>query len=114
MGAETGAAARVLTALGVDRHRVHRAVAGALERSQVRVGGPLRLTPRAKRVIALAVAEADRLRHRRIGTEHLLLGLLREGDGIAADALQRLGVTRAQVRTQLREEGTSPPSGSGT
>ena len=110
-GSDAGTAARVLTTLGVDRHDVRRAVAGALDGGQVRVRGALRLTRRAKRVIALAVEEADRLRHPQIGPEHLLLGLLRGGDGLAAGALQRRGLTLAQVRVQLHREGP-PPSGS--
>ena len=58
------------------------------------------LTPRAKKVIELAVDEARRLGHHYIGTEHLLLGLVREGEGIAAGVLESLGVNLEKVRTQ--------------
>jgi len=101
-GSDAGTAARILTALGVDRHHVRRAVAGALDRSQVRVSGALRLTPRAKRVIALAVAEADRLRDRHIGPEHLLLGLVAAGEGVVAGVLTRLGVELEPARAAVR------------
>ncbi len=62
--------------------------------------GEIGLTPRAKKVIELAVDEARRLNHHYIGTEHLLLGLVREGDGIAAGVLASLGVNLEKVRTQ--------------
>ena len=110
-GPEAGTAAQVLATLGVDRRQVQHAVEGTLDRGRVRVRGSLRLTPGAKRVIRLAVEEADRLRHTHIGTEHLLLGLLCGGDRLAAGALQRLGVTPAQVRAQL-QAASPPPSGS--
>ena len=58
------------------------------------------MTPRAKKVIELAVDEARRLGHHYIGTEHLLLGLVREGEGIAAGVLESLGVNLEKVRTQ--------------
>src|SRR6266567_6005045 len=60
--------------------------------------GEIGLTPRAKKVIELAVDEAHRLNHHYIGTEHLLLGLVREGEGIAAGVLESLGVNLEKVR----------------
>ena len=64
------------------------------------------LTPRARRVLDASAKEAERLGHRYIGTEHLLLGLLAESDGIAAQVIRRLGVTEA-IRENLREIMTS-------
>ena len=63
--------------------------------------GEVGLTPRAKRVIELAIDEARRLGHNYIGTEHLLLGLVREGEGIAAGVLESLGVNLDKVRHQV-------------
>ena len=63
--------------------------------------GEIGLTPRAKKVIELAVDEARRLNHHYIGTEHLLLGLVREGEGIAAGVLESLGVSLEKVRQQV-------------
>ena len=65
------------------------------------VMGEIGLTPRAKKVIELAVDEARRLNHHYIGTEHLLLGLVREGEGIAAGVLESLGVNLEKVRAQV-------------
>ncbi len=62
--------------------------------------GEIGLTPRAKKVIELAVDEAARLGHHYIGTEHLLLGLVREGEGIAAGVLESLGVNLERVRRE--------------
>ena len=72
------------------------------------------LTPRAKKVIELAVEEARRLNHNYIGTEHLLLGLVREGEGIAAGVLESLGVNLEKVRAQViqvvNQSGTTAPA----
>ena len=65
--------------------------------------GDIGLTPRAKKVIELAVDEARRLNHHYIGTEHLLLGLVREGEGIAAGVLETLGVNLEKVRAQVMQ-----------
>jgi ATP-dependent Clp protease ATP-binding subunit ClpA len=73
-----------------------------------------RFTDRARRVIPLAQEEAQRLNHNYIGTEHLLLGLLREGDGVAAKALASLGISLEAVRAQVEEligQGQSAPTG---
>ena len=67
------------------------------------VTGDIGLTPRAKKVIELAVDEARRLNHHYIGTEHLLLGLVREGEGIAAGVLESLGVNLEKVRAQVMQ-----------
>ena len=95
-----GVAAKVLRNLGVDLDRARSSVESILGRGNRVVTGELGLTPRAKKVIELAVDEARRLNHHYIGTEHLLLGLVREGEGIAAGVLESLGVNLEKVRTQ--------------
>src|SRR5699024_7539858 len=73
-----------------------------------------RFTDRARRVVVLAQEEARMLNHNYIGTEHLLLGLIHEGEGIAARALESLGVTLASVREQVEDiigPGSQAPSG---
>src|SRR5258706_4458408 len=79
------------------------------------VHGDAGLTPRAKKVIELAVDEARRLNHHYIGTEHLLLGLVREGEGIAAGVLESLGVNLERVRAETtRILSQSMPQSAGT
>ena len=95
-----GVAAKVLSNLGIELYRVRNAVEFIIGRGDRIVLGEIGLTPRAKKVIELAVDEARRLNHHYIGTEHLLLGLVREGEGIAAGVLQSLGVNLEKVRTQ--------------
>ena len=95
-----GVAAKVLSNLGVELYQVRNAVEFIIGRGDRIVLGEIGLTPRAKKVIELAVDEARRLNHHYIGTEHLLLGLIREGEGIAAGVLESLGVNLEKVRTQ--------------
>jgi ATP-dependent Clp protease ATP-binding subunit ClpA len=95
-----GIAAHVLLNLGVDRDKVRSAVESIIGRGDRIVVGEIGLTPRAKRMIELAVDEARRMNHSYIGTEHLLLGLVREGNGIAAGVLESLGVTLEKARKQ--------------
>src|SRR5947207_2524523 len=95
-----GVAAKVLANLGVELNKVRSAVEFIIGRGDRIVLGEIGLTPRAKKVIELAVDEARRLNHHYIGTEHLLLGLVREGEGIAAGVLESLGVNLEKVRTQ--------------
>jgi len=95
-----GVAAKVLSNLGVELNKVRSAVEFIIGRGDRLVLGEIGLTPRAKKVIELAVDEARRLNHHYIGTEHLLLGLVREGEGIAAGVLESLGVNLEKVRTQ--------------
>lgn len=98
-----GVAARVLKDLGVDLPKVRSAVEDIVGRGKRATLGRIGLTPRTKRVIELAVDEARRLSHHYIGTEHLLLGLAREGNGIAADVLASLGVSLDQVRRRTQD-----------
>jgi len=95
-----GVAAKVLANLGVELTKVRSAVEFIIGRGERTVRGEIGLTPRAKRVIELAVDEARRLNHNYIGTEHLLLGLLREGEGVAAGVLESLGVSLEKVRAE--------------
>ncbi len=98
-----GVAARVLTNMGVQLPKVRSAVEFIIGRGEGAVIGEIGLTPRAKKVIELAVDEARRLDHNYIGTEHLLLGLVREGEGIAAGVLESLGVNLEKVRQQVMQ-----------
>jgi ATP-dependent Clp protease ATP-binding subunit ClpC len=95
-----GVAAKVLSNLGVELTKVRSTVEFIVGRGDRIVLSEIPLTPRAKNVIELAVDEAHRLNHHYIGTEHLLLGLVREGEGIAVGALESLGVNLERVRTQ--------------
>ncbi|MGA3058508.1 MAG: Clp protease N-terminal domain-containing protein, partial [Candidatus Limnocylindrales bacterium] len=81
---EEGVAAQILVSLGVELPKVRTAVEFIIGRGDRPTRGEVGLTPGAKRVIELAIDEARRLGHRYIGTEHLLLGLVREGEGVAA------------------------------
>ncbi|MCE2463065.1 MAG: ATP-dependent Clp protease ATP-binding subunit [Dehalococcoidia bacterium] len=95
-----GVAARVLANLGVDLGKVRSAVEFIIGRGERPAQGEIGLTPRAKKVVELAVDEARRMNHTYIGTEHLLIGLLREGEGVAAGVLESLSVTLDKVRTE--------------
>lgn len=97
---ESGVAARVLKDLGVEPKALRKGVEEMIGRGERKVLGKISLTPRTKRVIELAVDEARRLGHHYIGTEHLLLGLAREGEGIAVDVLKSLGVNLDRLRTE--------------
>src|ERR671927_795617 len=99
-----GIAAKVLGNLGVELNKVRSAVEFIIGRGDRMVIGEIGLTPRAKKVIELAVEEARRLNHSYIGTEHLLLGLVREGEGIAFGVLESLGVSLERVRTEVIQE----------
>ena len=96
-----GVAARVLENMNVELPKVRTAVEFIIGRGDRPVVGEVGLTPRAKRVIELAIDEARRLGHNYIGTEHLLLGLVREGEGIAAGVLESLGVNLDKVRHEV-------------
>jgi len=95
-----GVAARVLTNLGVNLNKVRAAVEFIIGRGEKTSSGDVGLTPRAKKVIELAVDEARRLGHNYVGTEHLLLGLLREGEGVAGGVLESLGVNLERTRAE--------------
>ncbi len=97
---ENGVAVRVLRELGVEPEQIIRAVERTVGRGERRPFGKPSLAPRTKRVIELAVDEARLMGHHYIGTEHLLLGLVREGEGIAVSILRSLGISLERVRSQ--------------
>ncbi|MDX1935106.1 MAG: Clp protease N-terminal domain-containing protein, partial [Capsulimonadales bacterium] len=106
-------AARILDRLGVSLGRVRSEIERQVVRGDGRPGQDMQLTSRAKRVIDLAFDEARQLNNNYIGTEHLLLGLIREGEGLAGRVLNKLGVdperTRREViRLQEAEPGEIP------
>ncbi|UCF79796.1 MAG: AAA family ATPase, partial [Candidatus Eiseniibacteriota bacterium] len=107
-----GIAASVLSNLKLDLDAIRQAVESMVSASGGTMTiGEIPFTPRAKRVLELSVDEARQLGHNYVGTEHLLLGLIREGEGIAARVLLELGVDRKKVRDEtLRLLGGSGPS----
>lgn len=111
-----GVAARVLSNLGVELIKVRSAVEFIIGRGERSTPGEIGLTPRAKKVIELAVDEARRLNHHYIGTEHLLIGLMREGEGVAAGVLESLGINLDKIRgetSRLLSQSSQSPQGSG-
>lgn len=103
-----GVAAKVLINLGVELSKVRSAVEFIIGKGERTSSGEIGLTPRAKKVIELAVDEAKRLNHQYIGTEHLLIGLLREGEGVASGVLESLGVNLEKGRgetTRILSQG---------
>jgi len=94
MREEGGVAGRVLRELGLDQRRVEELVVRLTDSGTRSLGGALDLSPGTKKVLELAVDEARRMGHHYIGTEHLLLGLVRQQDGVAIDVLRRLGISR--------------------
>jgi ATP-dependent Clp protease ATP-binding subunit ClpC len=117
-----GVAAKALESLGISLEAVRQQVEEIIGRGQQAASGHIPFTPRAKKVLELSLREALQLSHNYIGTEHILLGLIREGDGVAAQVLVRLGADLNRVRQQViqlvggtssGEEG-SEPSGSET
>ena len=98
---ETNMATTILRNMNVDLVKVRDAVESIISGGDRIITGPyIGLTPRGKKVIELAVDEARRLNHHYIGTEHLLLGMVREGEGIAAGVLESLGVRLEKARTE--------------
>jgi ATP-dependent Clp protease ATP-binding subunit ClpC len=115
-----GVAAKALDALGVTFDVVREKVEEAIGANTNPSPGSPPFTPRAKKVLELSLREALQLGHSYIGTEHMLLGLVREGDGVAAQVLSDLGADMARVRTQViqmmsgqagKESGGASPSG---
>jgi ATP-dependent Clp protease ATP-binding subunit ClpC len=107
---EQGVAARVLTKMGVTLERVRRIVEESIGREERPPIAALELAPRTKRVLELAFDEARRLGHNYIGTEHLLLGLIREGQGIAAGILETLGLDLEEVRKETLHQMQAIPA----
>ncbi|NLJ81226.1 MAG: ATP-dependent Clp protease ATP-binding subunit [Firmicutes bacterium] len=104
-------AAKALLSLGVSIDQVRNEVERMVGRGGQPTQGQIGFTPRSKRVLELAFDEARRLGHTYIGTEHLLLGLVREGEGVAAQVLHNLGADLDRVRTQVTGQMGSGASG---
>ncbi|MEN9731016.1 MAG: hypothetical protein RL488_326 [Actinomycetota bacterium] len=98
-----GVAAKALEALGINLDAVREQVQEIIGQGQTPPTGHIPFTPRAKKVLELSLREALQLGHSYIGTEHLLLGLIREGEGVAAQVLTKLGADSNRVRQQVVE-----------
>jgi ATP-dependent Clp protease ATP-binding subunit ClpC len=96
-----GVAAKALESLGVSQEAVRRQVEEIIGQGERAPSGHIPFTPRAKKVLELALREALQLGHNYIGTEHILLGLIREGEGVAAQVLVKLGADLNRVRQQV-------------
>jgi len=101
IGESTGIAAKVLKSMGVNLKDARVEVEKIIGRGSGFVAVEIPFTPRAKRVLELSLEEARQLGHNYIGTEHILLGLLREGEGVAARVLETLGAESSKIRTQV-------------
>ncbi len=111
---QEGVAARALQTLGAELEKARQAVSFIIGRGDAATApSEITLSPRTKKVIELAIDEARKLGHGRVNTEHLLLGLAREGEGIASGILESLGITMAKVRHAVIETlGATPPASS--
>ena len=96
-----GVAAKALESLGINLDSVRQQVQEIIGQGQQAPAGHIPFTPRAKKVLELSLREALQLGHSYIGTEHLLLGLIREGEGVAAQVLTKLGADTNRVRQQV-------------
>jgi len=96
-----GVAAKVLESLGISLEAVRSQVEEIIGQGQAAPVGHIPFTPRAKKMLELSLREARQLGHNYIGTEHILLGLIREGEGVAAQVLQKLGADLNRVRQQV-------------
>jgi ATP-dependent Clp protease ATP-binding subunit ClpA len=103
-----GIAARALEAVGISLEAVREQVAEIIGRGEGQPAGHIPFTPRAKKVLELSLREALQLGHDYIGTEHILLGLIREGEGVAAQVMVRLGLDLNRVRRQVIELAGAP------
>ena len=122
-----GVAAKALESMGISREAVRSEVEDIIGKGSQPPSGYIPFTPRAKKVLELSLREALQLGHKYIGTEHILLGLIREGEGVAAQVLVKLGADLPRVRQQViqllsgyegqgdesQEPGTSEPAGAG-
>jgi hypothetical protein len=96
-----GVAAKVLASTGISLDAARQQVEEIIGRGQVTPSGHIPFTPRAKKVLELSLRESMQLGHNYIGTEHILLGLIREGDGVAAQVLVRLGADQDLLRQRV-------------
>src|SRR6516225_4001044 len=114
-----GVAAKALESLGISLDAVRQQVEEIIGQGQQAPSGHIPFTPRAKKVLELSLREALQLGHNYIGTEHILLGLIREGDGVAAQVLVKLGADLNRVRQQVIQllhgyQGKEPTAAGGT
>ena len=117
IGEGTGIGPKVLKSMGVNLKDARVEVEKIIGRGSGFVAVEIPFTPRAKRVLELSLEEARQLGHNYIGTEHLLLGLIREGEGVAARVLENLGVDLSKVRSQIirsRGDNTEVAAGNNT
>ena len=111
-----GVAAKALESLGISLDAVRQQVEEIIGQGQQAPSGHIPFTPRAKKVLELASRESRDLSHNYVGTEHILLGLMREGDGVGAQVLKRAGAEQPAVRHQVlqllhsRPEDEVPPA----
>src|SRR5213083_1662751 len=103
-----GVATKALESLGISLEAVRQQVEEIIGQGQQAPSGHIPFTPRAKKVLELSLREALQLGHNYIGTEHILLGLIREGEGVAAQVLQRLGGDLNRVRAEVMEVLAAP------
>ena len=111
-----GVAAKALESLGISLDAVRQQVEEIIGQGQQAPSGHIPFTPRAKKVLELSLREALQLGHNYIGTEHILLGLIREGEGVAAQVLVKLGADLNKVRQQVIQllngyQGKGEPAG---
>jgi Clp amino terminal domain, pathogenicity island component len=106
-----GVAARALESLDISLEAVRQRVEEIIGHGQEAPSGHIPFTPRAKKVLELSLREAMQLGHNYIGTEHILLGLIREGDGVAAQVLVGLGADLNRVRQQVIQLLAGPAAG---
>ena len=113
-----GVAAKALESLGISLEAVRQQVEEIIGQGQQAPSGHIPFTPRAKKVLELSLREALQLGHNYIGTEHILLGLIREGEGVAAQVLVKLGADLNRVRLQVNQllagyQGKEPAAAAG-
>src|SRR5690554_4740986 len=110
-----GVAAKALESLGISLDAVREQVQDIIGQGQQQPTGHIPFTPRAKKVLELSLRETLQLGHNYIGTEHILLGLIREGEGVAAQVLVKLGADLSRVRQQVIQllSGYSGPGSAG-
>ncbi|WP_052128610.1 ATP-dependent Clp protease ATP-binding subunit [Neosynechococcus sphagnicola] len=103
IAAEPGMASKVLKSLGITLADVRREIEAVIGRSSSYVSAEIPFTPRSRRVLELSLNEARQLGQNNVDTEHILLGLIQDGEGLAARVLEHLGVDRNQIRTQVMQ-----------
>jgi len=108
-----GIAAKALESLGISLEAVRNQVEEIIGQGGSSPSGHIPFTPRAKKVLELSLREALQLGHNYIGTEHILLGLIREGEGVAAQVLVKLGADLSRVRQQVLQLPSGSPAPTG-